>query len=227
MHAQRLEIEAAVAAGGAYLTVAKAFGIKRDALRRHMEAKHVGKPAPKPAKYRKPPKHPPARRHSSGPLSAMPSYDSVSPPGPVIPEPAIDPAVPLLPWVRLPSADALIRADKEPLTIPNAYTQLEGLRGMLEAIINAPEPKGADGEPAPEWVLVSDRQYRLGAMRELRATIAATLKLWEAQRAIEERYKGTRPLHASEIVFYLRSSHPEVLAGLLKYLQRLRIDTSE
>ena len=220
-----------MAAGGAYLTVAKAFGIKRDALRRHMEGQHVGRPAPvrdrKSIERSRAHAAKVARRGPVGALSATPAYDAVTPPVPVIPDPAADQDIPLLPWVRLPSATALAMADREPLTIPNAYTQLETLRGMLEAIINAEEPVGKDGGPAPEWVLVSDRQYRLGAMRELRATIAATLKLWEAQRAIEERYKGTRPLHASEIVAYLRAMHPQALEGLLKHLQRLRIDTSE
>lgn len=94
---------------------------------------------------------------------------------------------------------------------------------MLFEIIKSPEPTGENGKPAPEWVMVTDRQYRLGAMRELRATITATLKLWEAQRAIEEKHSGQRPLQASTIAAWLQEHYPAILYELVDYLKQQRM----
>jgi hypothetical protein len=113
--------------------------------------------------------------------------------------------------------------DQKPTNIPNAYKQLDELRLKLFDIIDGPPLEGVGGEPVAEWVLVQDKQYRLGAMRELRATIAATLKLWEAQRALEERYSGARPLNASLIASFLNERYPEVLRDLVAYLKEHRI----
>jgi hypothetical protein len=118
---------------------------------------------------------------------------------------------------------AVVVEDQEPITIPNAYRQLDELRLMQYAIIKAPPIEGKDGKDPPEWLIVQDKQYRLGAMRELRATIAATLKLWEAQRALEERYSGARPLTASTIAAFLRSKYPDVLLELVEHLKQQRI----
>jgi hypothetical protein len=136
---------------------------------------------------------------------------------PVYLPPVVDP----LEAARAPGA--VVIEDQKPTNIPNAYKQLDELRLQLFEIINAPALEKKDGEPVAEWVLVQDKQYRLGAMRELRATIAATLKLWEAQRALEERYSGARPLQASMIASFLRERYPDVLLDLIEYLRQQRI----
>jgi hypothetical protein len=125
--------------------------------------------------------------------------------------------------VRAAMPGAVVVEDQKPISIPNAYRQLDELRIRLFEIINAPEPAGNDGKDVPEWLIVQDKQYRLGAMRELRATITATLKLWEAQRALEERYSGTRPLNASTIASWLRDHYPDVLLELVEHLKSQRI----
>ena len=124
---------------------------------------------------------------------------------------------------RAAAAGAVVVEDQRPITIPNAYMQLDELRLMQYEIIKAPPIVGKDGKDPPEWLIVQDKQYRLGAMRELRATIAATLKLWEAQRALEERYSGARPLTASMLALWLRERYPDVLLELVEYLKAQRI----
>jgi hypothetical protein len=109
--------------------------------------------------------------------------------------------------------------DQSPITIPNAYQQLDELRRKLFEIIDAPAKTEGD-----EWVMVQDKQYRLGAMRELRATIAATLKLWEAQRSLEDRYSGAKPLQASMIATFLQSNYPDVMVELVAYLKSQRVN---
>ncbi len=134
-----------------------------------------------------------------------------------------------LPPADTPEGHKVVVEDQNPITIPNAYQQLEELRANLTAIINEPlvyekvDSETGESKPVNDWIIMQDRQYRLGAMRELRATIAATLKLWEAQQALNERYSGHRPLQASIIYAFMRERHPEVLSELLDYLKQQRI----
>jgi hypothetical protein len=242
-HPQRREIEQALALGGSEAGVAKAYGVKRDCVRRHHVGSHALRPDMPPRPVPKPksstntcykaaikigagrsprPRFTKAamREHSKAMASLVPEAPDLGAgqEAPTVPEPS---------YFQIKPVTALIQAGQhDPAAIPNAYQMLEQLSSMLYQVIDAPEPKGKDGGPAAEWTLIADRQYKLGAMRELRATIAATLKLWEAQRAIEERYSGNKPLKASEIVGYLRVNYPEALLGLLEHLRSQRMDSS-